>query len=198
MQLIMRSLASIIILLTLQEISMTDDKTELATFAGGCFWCMEHPFDEIDGVIDVVAGFTGGHLENPSYIDVVSGKSGHAEAVQIVFDPAKVSYSTLVDHFWRQIDPTDAGGQFVDRGTQYRSAIFYHNDMQKKTAEEAKLKLNASGVLKKKVVTEITPAGVFYPAEEYHQDYYKKCPAPYERYRRGSGRDQFLKEVWEE
>lgn len=177
--------------------AMEDNVTyEKATFAGGCFWCMEHPFEKIDGVLSVVSGYTGGHLENPTYEAVSSGASGHLEVVQITYDPDKVSYETLVKTFWQQIDPTDKGGSFVDRGEQYGSAIFYHNDRQKKAALAAKAALEASGLFNDPVVTQIRPMETFYPAEDYHQDYYKKNPLRYKYYRAGSGRDRFLEKNW--
>jgi len=167
-----------------------------ATFAGGCFWCMEKPFEENAGVLEVISGYTGGEKVNPSYEEVSSGTTGHAEAVQITYDPAKITYRELLDIFWRQIDPTDAGGQFVDRGSQYRPAIFYHDGEQKGLAEESKKKLAASGRFKKPLVTEIVKASAFYRAEEYHQNYYKVCPLKYKNYSLFSGRGQFLKKVW--
>lgn len=167
-----------------------------ATFAGGCFWCMEIPFEKMDGVIDVISGYTGGKLENPTYEQVSSGKSGHLEAVQIAYDPGKISYEKLLDIFWRQIDPTDSGGSFVDRGPQYRSAIFYHNEEQKQAAEKSKDAIAASGKYDGLIATEIIEYDKFYPAEEYHQDYYKKNPIRYKFYRHGSGRDQYLKKIW--
>jgi peptide methionine sulfoxide reductase msrA/msrB len=170
--------------------------TETATFAGGCFWCMEAPFEKMDGVISVVSGYTGGTLENPTYEQVSSGKSGHLEAIQVAYDPAKISYDRLLDVFWRQIDPTDAGGSFVDRGPQYRSAIFYHNDAQKQAAETSKAALGAAGRYDAPIATEILKFEKFHPAEAYHQDYYKKNPLRYKFYRHGSGRDQFLKKIW--
>lgn len=170
---------------------------ETATFAGGCFWCMEAPFEKMDGVLDVVSGYTGGQMENPTYEQVSSGKSGHLEAIQVLYDPAKISYETLLDIFWRQIDPTDAGGSFVDRGPQYRSAIFYHNKEQKQTAEKSKAGIAASGRYEKPIATEIIAYDRFYPAEDYHQDYYKKNPIRYKYYRHGSGRDSFLEKIWE-
>jgi peptide methionine sulfoxide reductase msrA/msrB len=173
-------------------------KQEKAIFAGGCFWCMEPPFEKTDGVIEVISGYTGGHKDNPTYQEVSAGTTGHVEAVEIVYDPSKVSYAKLLDIFWRQIDPTDPGGQFVDRGAQYRSAIFYLNGEQRRLAEESRKNLEKSGRFKKPVVTEILPASRFYPAEEYHQDYYKKNPIRYKLYRYNSGRDQFLKRVWGE
>ncbi|MGO9567090.1 MAG: peptide-methionine (S)-S-oxide reductase MsrA [Desulfomonilaceae bacterium] len=167
---------------------------EKATFAGGCFWCMQPPFEKLDGVVQVVSGYTGGTGENPTYEDYA--QKGHSEAVQITYDPSKISYSQLLDVFWRQIDPTDPGGQFVDRGPQYRSAIFFHNEEQKKLAEESKEALGKSGKFDKPIVTEIIKASVFYKAEEYHQDYYKKNPLRYKFYRFNSGRDQYLDKVW--
>ncbi len=171
---------------------------EIATFAGGCFWCMEHPFEKLDGVLLVVSGYTGGNEENPTYREVASGSTGHAEVIQITYDPSKITYSDLLDVFWRLIDPTDAGGQFVDRGRQYRTAIFYHNEEQKRLAEESKSALERSGLFDRPIVTEIVPASTFYPAEDYHQDYYKKNPERYEGYRSGSGRDQYLDRIWED
>jgi peptide methionine sulfoxide reductase msrA/msrB len=168
-----------------------------ATFAGGCFWCMEPPFDKLEGVLEVVSGYTGGQKENPTYKEVSSGTTGHLEAIQITYDPAKISYGRLLGVFWMQIDPTDAGGQFVDRGAQYRSAIFYHDAKQKALAEKSRDELQRTGPFKKPIVTEILPAGKFYPAEEYHQHYYKKNPIRYKFYRYNSGRDQFLKKAWE-
>ncbi len=169
---------------------------EVATFAGGCFWCMEPPFDATEGVVDTIVGYTGGTTKNPTYEEVSSGTTGHLEAIRVTFDPSVVSYAELLDVFWRNVNPTDSGGQFVDRGPQYRTAIFYHSDEQKRTAEESKTKLQRSGIFDSPIVTEILPAGPFYPAEEYHQDYYKKNPLRYKFYRYGSGRDQFLKKIW--
>ncbi len=171
-------------------------RQENATFAGGCFWCMEHPFEELDGVIDVVSGYTGGTKENPTYAEVSSGKTNHAESVQITYDPKKISYSELLDVFWRQIDPTDKNGQFIDRGRQYRTAIFYHTEEQKTLAEKSKAELERSGIFGKPIVTEITKASKFYKAEDYHQDYYKTHSLRYKIYRFGSGRDQYLKKIW--
>ncbi|GAB4551486.1 MAG: hypothetical protein Tsb0017_01330 [Geothermobacteraceae bacterium] len=180
------------------EATMNRDETATATFAGGCFWCMEHPFEELDGVIEVISGYTGGHKVNPTYREVSAGGTGHAEAVQVRYDPNKIGYRELLDVFWRNIDPTDAGGQFVDRGSQYRSAIFYHNEEQRRLAEESKRKLAQSGRFDKPIVTEIVPASTFYPAEDYHQDYSSKNPLRYWFYRSGSGRDQFLEKVWKQ
>jgi peptide methionine sulfoxide reductase msrA/msrB len=173
-----------------------ETKYEKATFAGGCFWCMEHPFEELEGVSEVISGYTGGRKENPTYEEVSAGVTLHFEAVQITYDPSKISYSELLDVFWRQIDPTDPGGQFVDRGLQYRTSIFYHDEEQRQLAEESKELLNKSGRYDEEIVTEIIKATPFYKAEEYHQDYYKKSPREYKAYRRGSGRDQFLERIW--
>ena len=169
---------------------------EKATLAGGCFWCMVDPFESLDGVLEVKSGYTGGHMENPSYRDVVSGKTGHVEAVQIIFDPSKTSYSEILDLFWRQIDPTDPGGQFVDRGNQYATAIFYHSEAQQRTASKSSDLLDRSGTYDKPVVTEIRAFSRFYDAEAYHQDYHKKDPMGYRQYRSGSGRDQYLSRIW--
>ena len=172
------------------------EKTATAVFAGGCFWCTESDFEKVDGVIDAISGYTGGHVKNPTYYQVSAGGTGHLESVKVIYDPSKVSYEQLLDYFWRHVDPTDPGGQFVDRGSQYRSAIFYANETQKRLAEKSKQQLEASGKFNKPIVTEILPLGVFYPAEDYHQDYYKKNPIRYHYYRYGSGRDQFLKKTW--
>jgi peptide methionine sulfoxide reductase msrA/msrB len=169
---------------------------EIATFAGGCFWCMVHPFEEQPGIIKVVSGYTGGQKENPTYKEVCSETTGHFEAVQITFDPSVYSYSKLLDVFWQQIDPTDPGGQFHDRGGSYQTAIFYHNEEQKQTAEDSKKKLEESARFNKPIVTAIIPASTFFPAEEYHQDYHKKNPFRYKMYRQGSGRDAFIKQHW--
>ena len=174
----------------------TQRSLELATFAGGCFWCMVKPFDQMPGVVRVVSGYTGGHKPNPTYEEVCSETTGHAEAVQITFDPEILPYRKLLDIFWKQIDPTDPGGQFYDRGSSYRTAIFYHTEEQKAEAERSKEELAASGRFDKPIVTEIVPAGPFYPAEDYHQDYYKKNPFRYEMYRKGSGRDAFIEKTW--
>lgn len=176
--------------------ALASTKYEKATFAGGCFWCMESPFEKIDGVIDVVSGYTGGGKADPTYQEVSSGKTGHMEAVEITFDPSKVSYSKLLEVFWMQIDPTDDTGQFVDRGSQYRTAVFYHSDEQKRLAEESKNALLKSGRFSKPIVTQILKAQEFYLAEDYHQDYYKKCSIDYKRYRSGSGRESFLERIW--
>ena len=165
-----------------------------ATFAGGCFWCMEPPFEKIAGVASVTSGYTGGQKVNPSYEEVSAGQTGHAESVEIVYDPARVTYAQLLDVFWHNVDPTQGDGQFCDHGNQYRTAIFYHDAEQKRLAEESREKVQAR--LQKPVVTEIVAASRFYPAEEYHQDFYKKNPIRYYTYRSGCGRDRRLKEVW--
>lgn len=183
-----------------EETSMSNQKKKLerATFAGGCFWCMEPPFEKLEGVIEVISGYTGGYKENPTYEEVSSDSTGHFEAVQIVYDPDKITFQELLDVFWRQIDPTDAGGSFADRGKQYRSAIFYHNDEQRRLAEISREKLEKANIFDRPIVTEILKFKVLYKAEEYHQDYYKKNSLRYKFYRLGSGRDQFLKKVWGE
>ena len=178
---------------------MTDnnmDGLEVATFAGGCFWCTESDFEKVEGVKEAVSGYTGGRTESPSYGEVSGGGTGHTEAIQVYFDPGVVTYDQLLDVFWRHINPTDPGGQFVDRGSQYRSEIFYHNAAQKELAERSKKALEDSMVFDKPVVTPITRFVKFYPAEKYHQDYYKKNPLRYKYYRWGSGRDQFLQKAW--
>ena len=173
-------------------------KTGIATFAGGCFWCMEHPFDELEGVISTTSGYIGGHQAQPTYEQVSAGTTGHAEAVQVLYDPATVSYERLLEVFWHNVDPLDAGGQFCDRGTQYRTAIFYHTDEQRRQAEASKLALGSKGVLPGKIVTEIVTASDFYPAEEYHQDYYQRNSIRYNFYRFSCGRDRRLAELWAE
>ncbi|MWC31185.1 peptide-methionine (S)-S-oxide reductase MsrA [Paenibacillus sp. MMS18-CY102] len=175
---------------------MSEQRIELATFAGGCFWCMVSPFEEMPGIISVVSGYTGGTTVNPTYEEVCRGGTGHTEAIQITFDPEQFPYAKLLDIFWRQIDPTDGGGQFHDRGDSYRPAIFYHNEQQQQLAEESKRELDASGRFDRPVATAIEPASVFYPAEDYHQDYHKKQPLRYKMYRKGSGRDAFITQHW--
>lgn len=169
-----------------------------ATFAGGCFWCMEGPFDRVPGVVSTTSGYTGGSVKRPSYEQVSSGATGHAESVEVRYDPQKVTYAQLLEVFWHNVDPTDGSGQFCDRGNQYRSEIFYHDDEQRQLAEQSKKDLEASGRLKKKIVTPIVAASDFYPAEDYHQDYYLKNPVRYKFYRFNCGRDQRLKELWGE
>jgi peptide-methionine (S)-S-oxide reductase len=171
-------------------------KLEKADFAGGCFWCMEHPFDSLPGVVSVTSGYTGGQKKNPTYEEVSAGGTGHAESVQVAYDPAKITYEKLLDVYWVNIDPTTKDRQFCDRGNQYRSAIFYHTEEQHRAALRSKAALEKSKPFKDPVVTEIVAAGEFYPAEEYHQHYYKKNPIRYWYYRNGCGRDQRLKELW--
>jgi methionine-S-sulfoxide reductase len=187
-----------VILAVMSDSLAAENRLEEAIFAGGCFWCMEPPFEKLDGVEAVISGYTGGDEKNPSYEEVSSGKTGHVEAVLVKYDPSKISYRELVETFWRQIDPTDDGGQFADRGPQYRTAIFYRSEEQKKIAEQSRQELQSSGRFSSPVVTQIIPAGEFYPAEDYHQDYYRKNPLRYKIYRFGSGRDRFLKENWKE
>jgi len=167
-----------------------------AAFAGGCFWCVEADFEKVNGVVEVVSGYTGGHVDNPTYKEVSSGKTGHVEAVKVIYDPEKVTYEQLLDYFWRHVNPTDLGGQFVDRGAQYRSVIFYNDENQRMAAEESKRRLESAGRFDKPIVTDIIAASKFYPAEEYHQGYSRKNPLRYRYYRYHSGRDQFLAEVW--
>jgi peptide methionine sulfoxide reductase msrA/msrB len=174
-----------------------DSGLRTAVFAGGCFWCTESDFEKAPGVVEAVSGYTGGALANPTYKEVSAGRSGHVEAVRVTYDPKVISYTKLLDVFWRYMDPTDPGGQFVDRGSQYLGAIFYQDQEQKRLAEESKAALENSGRFHKPLVTEIRELGPFYVAEEYHQDYYKKNPLRYTLYRWNSGRDQFLKEVWD-
>lgn len=172
-------------------------RTELATFAGGCFWCIEAPFEDIEGVISSVSGYSGGKEKNPTYSDVSGGKTGHREAVQVKFDPDIISYAEILDIFWQQFDPTDAGGSFYDRGLQYQSAIFYHSSRQKSMAEASKNKLSSSGIFDDPIVTPIIKFDRFYRAENYHQDYYRKNPKDYKSYRIGSGRDAFIAKHWD-
>lgn len=178
--------------------SNEDDKTQYltATFAGGCFWCMEPPFDKLDGVISTTSGYTGGNKKNPGYKEVSRGDTGHAEAVQIIYDPTRISYDELLNEFWHNIDPTNANGQFCDWGSQYRSEIYYHNAEQEKLAKQSKAALIELKPFDAPVVTAITEASTFYPAEDYHQDYYQKNPVRYKFYRYGCGRDKRLEELW--
>jgi peptide methionine sulfoxide reductase msrA/msrB len=193
--LIITAILSSLTLFCREEKRMTVEMQK-ATFAGGCFWCMVFPFEQMEGVEKVVSGYTGGHTDNPTYEDVTTGETGHLEAVQITFDPSKTSYEKLLDSFWKQINPTDAGGQFVDRGPQYKTAVFYHSAEQKAAAEKSLRELNQSGRYKSNIVTEIREAETFYPAEEYHQDFHKKNPVRYRIYRQNTGRDRFLNEIW--
>lgn len=171
-------------------------KTAIATFASGCFWCTEADFDKVPGVLKTISGYIGGHAPNPTYKQVSRGGTGHAEAVQVTYDPAKVSYEQLLDFYWRHVDPHDADGQFCDRGDVYRPEIFFHTDEQRRLAEASKAKLAASGLLKKPIVVKITKASLFTAAEEYHQDFYTKNPAHYWSYRIGCGRDRRLERIW--
>lgn len=177
---------------------MNKDKLEVATFAGGCFWCMVQPFDELPGIVSVISGYTGGDKENPTYEEVCSNTTGHLEAVQITFQPEIFPYEKLLELYWQQIDPTDAGGQFYDRGESYKTAIFYHTEKQKLLAEKSKQQLAESGRFSKPIVTMIVEAKPFYPAEDYHQDFYKKSTSRYKQYRTGSGRDRFIEQHWKE
>lgn len=170
----------------------------VATFAGGCFWCMEPPFDKLDGVLSTVSGYTGGHTLNPTYEQTSTGKTGHTEAVQITYDPRRVNYRKLLDVFWRNIDPTTPDRQFCDRGSQYRAEVFYHDDEQMRLATASRDALETSKSFPEPIVTQITQASTFYPAEEYHQDYYQKNPIRYRYYRFGCGRDARLRELWGE
>lgn len=179
-----------------QNIENNKTNYKKATFAGGCFWCMQGPFDRLDGVIDTDVGYTGGKIENPKYEEVASGRTKHAEALIVTYDPDKIGYEQLLDVFWMNIDPTDDGGQFADRGYQYRTAIFYHNEEQKALAEASKERLEKSGKFKKPIVTNIEPASEFYRGEEYHQEYYKKNPIRYKLYKYGSGRGAYLEQKW--
>ncbi len=174
--------------------TVQEKTTATATFAGGCFWCMVPPFEKLPGVISVTSGYTGGHTVNPTYEEVSAGGTGHVEAVQIIYDPVKIGYDKLLDVFWHNVDPLDAGGQFCDRGSSYRSEIFYHGEEQKRLAEQSRAAIEKQ--LKRPVVTEIRPAGPFYAAEAYHQDYYKKNPLRYEFYRYTCGRDRRLEQLW--
>jgi peptide methionine sulfoxide reductase msrA/msrB len=198
----MNSLLLTVVLLAIGATVCAADQTttkveeETALFGGGCFWCMEPPFEQLDGVIDVVAGYTGGAAEDAEYDKVSTGATGHYEAVRVRYDPGRISYRELVETFWRQIDPTDDGGQFADRGTHYRTAIFYTTEDQRAVAEQSKADLDASGLFKRPVVTKILPAQLFYEAEEYHQDYYRKNVVHYSMYKAGSGRQAFQEKVW--
>jgi peptide-methionine (S)-S-oxide reductase len=172
------------------------DGLQRATFAGGCFWCMEHPFDELKGVVSTTVGYTGGHVKNPTYEQVSAGRTGHAESVDVIYDPKKISYKKLLDIYWHNVDPLTKDRQFCDQGHQYRTAIFYHNAKQRHLAERSQQRLQHR--FKQPIVTEIVPAGPFYDAEEYHQDYYKKNPWRYKFYRYTCGRDQRLQALWGE
>ncbi len=200
-------IAALVIVMTLSTVGVSAQQEAstapvngqaVATFAGGCFWCMEPPFDKLDGVLATTSGYTGGRKLDPTYEEVSAGGTGHFEAVQVTYDPAKVSYDRLLEVFWRNVDPLDGGGQFCDRGEQYRTAIFVHGEEQRRLAEQSKQALVDSKRLDGPIVTEIVAAGPFYPAEEYHQDYYEKNPLRYKFYRWNCGRDQRLTQVWGE
>lgn len=178
------------------QIAAQPSNLDTATVAGGCFWCVEAPFEKAPGVVAAISGYSGGNEKNPSYDQVSNGATGHAESVQIIYDPTVISYSQILDFFWMNIDPTDPGGSFYDRGSQYRSAIFYHNEEQKALAELSKKRIESLGIFDKPIVTQIAPFTGFYRAEEYHQDFYKKSPERYHQYREGSGRDEFIKKHW--
>ena len=193
----MRKLAFIASLLIVATLASAQAQTRaVAIFAGGCFWCMEPPFDKVDGVVATTSGYTGGLKANPTYEQVSAGLTGHYEALQVDYDPTRVSYEKLLEVFWRNIDPLDASGQFCDKGSQYRAAIFVADDQQRALAEASKAALEKSGKLPGRIVTEILPAGVFYPAEAYHQDYYRKNPTAYSYYRWSCGRDRRLERLW--
>jgi peptide-methionine (S)-S-oxide reductase len=189
--------ATLAVLLGVGTVNAEKKTTSLATFAGGCFWCMEPPFDKVEGVLETTSGYTGGHKKNPTYEEVCSGKTGHCEAVQIEYDPAQVTYEKLLEVFWRNIDPTTPDRQFCDVGTQYRPEIFYHDDEQRRLAEASLSRLKESGRFEH-VGVQISAAEKFYPAEDYHQDFYKKEPDHYYRYRNGCGRDDRLTQLWGE
>ena len=180
------------------QLEILDDNMSKATFAGGCFWCMEAAYEGMEGVKDVISGYSGGHKENPTYMQVVSGKTGHLEAVQMIYDPSIVTYEQLLDTFWRQINPTDDGGQFSDRGSQYRTAIFHHDEEQKRLADKSKKDMDESGKFDKPIVTEVRALTNFYVAEEYHQDYAQKRTRRYQLYVKASGRKGYIKDTWGE
>lgn len=203
---VLRSILTMVVMIGLGLLSRTvifaqtsveESDFRRATFAGGCFWCMEPPFDKLDGVISTTSGYAGGHVPNPTYKQVSAGSTGHAEVVQVVYDPEKISYQELLSVFWRNVDPLDSGGQFCDRGNQYRTAIFYHDEQQLRLGEQSKAALERSGRFSRPAATEIVPLnGNFYPAEEYHQDYYIKNPLRYKYYRKACGRDRRLEQLW--
>jgi len=194
----LNTILAVVLLATTLNTLAEDSKTEIATFAGGCFWCMEPPFDKLDGVISTTSGYTGGHKADPTYKQVSAGGTGHTEAIQIEYDPAKISYEELLVVFWKNIDPTTSDRQFCDQGSQYRSGIFFLNEAQKSAAEKSLKTIQQTKPFDEAVVTEITSASTFYPAEEYHQDYYQKNPLRYKYYRYSCGRDQRLEQLWGE
>jgi peptide-methionine (S)-S-oxide reductase len=196
MKMLIAEMLGLSVILIAATTAMAAINLEKATFAGGCFWCMEHPFDEIPGVVSVTSGYTGGQKKNPTYEEVSAGGTGHAESVQVVYDPARVTYEKLLNVFWHNIDPTSKDRQFCDSGRQYRSAIFYHNEEQHRLAMQSKSILEKNKTFKEPVVTGIVQATEFYPAEDYHQHYYKNNPIRYKYYRFRCGRDQRLKELW--
>jgi peptide-methionine (S)-S-oxide reductase len=194
-------LVSILLLMSLSMLSWAETQkfqTASAMFAGGCFWCMERPFDKLDGVISTNSGYSGGHIDNPTYEQVSAGKSGHIEVLQVIYDPAKVSYQQLLQTFWVNIDPLDGGGQFCDRGSHYAAAIFYSTEAQREAAQDSLLVLAESGRFETPIQTQLLAAAKFYPAENYHQNYYQRNPVRYKYYRWNCGRDQRLSEVWGE
>ena len=176
--------------------NIDNKEIEKAVFAGGCFWCMQNPYDELKGVVSTAVGYTGGNKDNPTYEEVCAGNTGHAEAIEVLYDPSQISYAELLNVFWRNIDPTTLNRQFADVGTQYRTAIFYNSEEQKQSAESSKLEMERSGIYDDPIATEITPASTFYRAEDYHQKYYEKCPLKYKMYKSGSGREQYLEEMY--
>jgi len=193
---ILRLLFLLVIAFSAVNVGVAQPKLAKATFAGGCFWCMEPPYDKLPGVVATTSGYAGGEQKDPTYQQVSAGVTGHAEVVQVLYDPSKVSYSKLLEVFWKNIDPTVKDRQFCDTGTQYRTAIFYHDENQRKLALESKAALQKSAKFKDSIVTEIVPLKQFYPAEEYHQDFYKKNPVHYKTYRVGCRRDARLEELW--
>jgi peptide methionine sulfoxide reductase msrA/msrB len=194
--LLLTSLLALVLAVSFSADTQAAEVEQTAIFGGGCFWCMEPPFEQQPGVIDVAAGYTGGSREEASYDQVSSGRTGHIESVRVRYDPRQVSYKELLDIFWRQIDPTDDGGQFADRGRHYKTAIFYSSEEQRAAAEQSKKALENSGIFERPIVTAVVPAQPFYEAEEYHQDYYLKNVQHYKRYKKGSGREAFITSVW--
>ena len=187
-----------LLVISIPAISHAENKSAVATFAGGCFWCMEKPFDKLDGVISTISGYMGGHVDNPSYEQVSTGRTGHYEVIQVTYNPEKINFSQLLDVFWHNIDPTDVRGQFCDKGQQYTSVAFYHDDQQHDVIKESLAYLKSNKPFDKQIVTQVLPAATFYAAEEYHQDYYLKNPIRYRYYRFSCGRDAKLKELWGE